>query len=124
MRTRSIATLAAFAGIAATTALLAPTAVADDIVPGVACAGTNCTNDNDEDYVVSGTALCIHWNFPTYQNGNDTSTTSIEPEAFRVTVPAHGQATLTPGCTGGDVMSSWNITGAAPSSQVPTGSWG
>ncbi|MGW4125638.1 hypothetical protein [Nocardia sp. NPDC004711] len=25
---------------------------------------------------------------------------------------------------GGDVMSSWNITGAAPGSQVPTGSWG
>lgn len=121
MRTCSIVTLAAFAGIAATTALLAPTAAADDIVPGVACAGTNCTNDNDEDYVVSGTALCIHWNFPTYQNGNDTSTTSLEPEGFRA---AHGQATLTPGCTGGDVMSSWNITGAAPSSQVPTGSWG
>ncbi|WP_067536341.1 hypothetical protein [Nocardia crassostreae] len=119
MKSRLLAGLPAIAGIScAATIAFAPTAAASFYVaPGVWCEGTTCTNDNDEAYLISAQISCNTMNTQTgvWSTGYVTGSEWAEP---------HTSVNLALSCAPGDLEGSWTITGAAPRSQVPTGSVG
>ncbi|MFC9999786.1 hypothetical protein [Nocardia sp. NPDC127526] len=119
MRSRTFAGLAAIAGMSCAAAIvLAPSAAAAFYVaPGVWCEGTTCTNDNDEAYLISAQISCSTMNTLTGVWSTDYVTGSEWAEP-------HTSVNLALSCAPGDLEGSWSITGAAPRSQVPTGSAG
>ncbi|GAB4585976.1 hypothetical protein [Nocardia sp. IFM 10818] len=100
-------------------------AAAQEFAAGVNCSGLTCENATDESFVVSGVANCLP---------NPATTPSLPGQppvpqapyqnAFSAVVGPHSTVTLTPACRGGDSLTGWNLTGAAPGTGMPSGSAG
>ncbi|GAB2535001.1 hypothetical protein [Nocardia heshunensis] len=99
-------------------------AQAQEMAAGLNCDGLTCTNDGDDSYVVSGVTYCLTNPATTPQTpGQLPSSPTPYQNSFSGVVPPHGSVALTPMCRGGDSMTGWALTGAAPGTGMPgTGS--
>lgn len=122
---RMLGSVAVSAGLlCGSTVLLAPAAAAAEVAPQVVCDGATCRNDNDEEYVVYGSAWCSTLTTSTDLNGNIVSTPTTGSDTFSGIVTPHATATLKPECFGAGIMLSWSIDRAVARSRLPSGSGG
>lgn len=122
MRVRTVLTTG-IVGVALAFGAAAP-AQAQELAAGLNCDGLMCTNDSDDSYVVSGVTYCLTNPATTPQTpGQFPASPTPYQNSFSGVVPPHGSVGLTPMCRGGDSMTGWSLTGAAPGTGMPgTGS--